>query len=137
MNYRKILLFVLAIFFSLFFVANENVANAQKDDFFKDVLYYKKPKSANSLSLLKTHYDYTNVARSITKGCKTDYDKVRAIYKWMCDNIEYDTSYKIHDADNCFDNRKGVCQAYCNLFYYMAKSIGIKVEIISGILKDC
>ena len=136
MNYRKILLFVLAIFFSLFFVANENVANAQKDDFFKDVLYYKKPKSANSLSLLKTHYDYTNVARSITKGCKTDYDKVRAIYKWMCDNIEYDTSYKIHDADNCFDNRKGVCQAYCNLFYYMAKSIGIKVEIISGISKD-
>ena len=86
--------------------------------------------------MLKTHYDYTNLSRSITKGCKTDYDKVRAIYKWMCDNIEYDTSYKIYDADNCFDNRKGVCQAYCNLFYNMAKSIGIKVEIISGISKD-
>lgn len=55
---------------------------------------------------------------------------------WLCNNIEYDTSYKIYHADECFDNKKGVCNAYSELFYYMANSIGIDSEIVSGYTRD-
>lgn len=136
MKYKKILTFVVVMFFSLFFKANENVVQCQEKHYYQNISYYKKPRIVNSLCLIPSHYDYTNLALYITQGCKTDYEKIRAIYKWMCDNIEYDTSYEIHDADNCYDEKKGVCQAYCNLFYYIAKSIGIRVEIIDGKSKD-
>lgn len=83
-----------------------------------------------------THYDYTEVARSITRGCTTKYDQVKAIYRWICANISYDTSYTIYTADECWDQRKGVCQAYSELFYRLAEPLGIEVRLISGTSKS-
>ena len=77
-----------------------------------------------------SHYDYSEVAKSITATCEDDYQKIRAIYKWICDNIAYDTSYSIYSADNCWDAKKGVCQAYCELFYQIAKAANVKAEIV-------
>ena len=96
--------------------------------------YFKKPNENNVVK--SSRYDYSLIAESITKDCITDYDKIKAIYLWLCNNIEYDTSYKIYHADECFDNKKGVCNAYSELFYYMAKSIGIDSEIVVGYTKD-
>lgn len=83
-----------------------------------------------------TRYNWTNVANTITQGCTNDYDRVKAIYRWMCANISYDTSYSIYHADECWDNKRGVCQAYSELFYYIAQAAGIRVDIISGRSKD-
>ena len=98
--------------------------------------YYKKPKNDEDIKVHESHYDFTTLAESITQDCNSDYEKIRAIYKWLCDNIEYDTDYRIYHADECYDERKGVCQAYCELFYYLAKSAGVKSEIISGNSRD-
>ena len=98
--------------------------------------YYKEPIDEKEMYVHESHYDYSEVSKSITSGCDNDYQKIRAIYKWICDNIEYDTSYSIHTADSCYDAKKGVCQAYCELFYQIAKACGVSSEIVSGKSKD-
>lgn len=79
-----------------------------------------------------TKYDWTNVANVIVKGCYMPYDKARAIYVWLAEHIQYDTSYTIHDADTAWKKGKGVCQAYCELFYRLGSALGMDVRIISG-----
>lgn len=79
-----------------------------------------------------TKYNWTNVANAIVKGCYMPYDKAKAIYLWLTDNIQYDTSYSIYDADTAWKKSKGVCQAYCELFYRIGSAAGLDVRIISG-----
>lgn len=79
-----------------------------------------------------TKYDWTNVASVIVNGCYMPYDKAKAIYIWLAEHIEYDTSHTIHDADTAWQKRKGVCQAYCELFYRIGKAAGLDVRIIAG-----
>ena len=83
-----------------------------------------------------TRYDYSQVARTLTQGCTTQLQQARAIYDWICENISYDTNYSIYTADGCWDNRKGVCQAYSELFYRLCEPLGIRCIIISGIAKQ-
>lgn len=133
---RKIAAFILLILTISTAFSQNNFNCYPENVYFKNVAYYKRPNYENNPFLMESHYDYINVALTLTANCTDDYERICAIYKWICDNIKYDTSYKIYDADNCFDNRKGVCQAYCNLFYHIAKSIGIRTEIIGGKSKD-
>lgn len=84
----------------------------------------------------ESRYDYSQAARSITANCATPKEKARAIYNWICANIVYDTSYTIYTADECWDHRRGVCQAYCDLFYQLGTSIGLDVRVINGKTKD-
>lgn len=79
-----------------------------------------------------TKYDWTNVASTIVKGCYMPYDKARAIYVWLVEHIQYDTSYTIYDADTAWKKSKGVCQAYCELFYRLGSALGMDVRIITG-----
>lgn len=83
-----------------------------------------------------TRYDYSQVSYSLTQGCTTQLQQARAIYDWMCENISYDTNYQIYTADECWDNRKGVCQAYSELFYRLCEPLGIRCIIINGITKQ-
>lgn len=79
-----------------------------------------------------TKYDYTQVAQQITAGCGSKYEQAHAIYRWLCDNISYDTSFSIYTADECWDNRRGVCQAYSELFYRIAEPLGLETRIVRG-----
>ena len=97
---------------------------------------YYKPVNEKGFFVHETHYDYSEVARTITSGCTTDYQKIQAIYRWICANISYDTSYTIRTADACIDARKGVCQGYCELFYQIAKAAGVTTEIVGGKSKN-
>ena len=84
----------------------------------------------------RTRYNYSRVAEQLTEGCATNLEKIEAIYNWLTANVAYDTSYSIHTADDCFDARKGVCQAYCELYYRIAEAAGLRVEIVRGITRD-
>ena len=68
----------------------------------------------------------------INRGGGTPYDKAKAVYLWIIENITYDTSYSIYDSDTAWKERKGVCQAYCELFYRIGTAAGLDVRIISG-----
>lgn len=115
----------------------DNVTESEDENDFRIVDeayidYYKEPIGEDGFYCSPTHYNYTDVAEYITSGCEDDYQRIRAIYQWLCENIEYDTSYSIYTADSCYDAKKGVCQAYSELFYQLAKAVGVKAEIISG-----
>ena len=99
-----------------------------------DALKDFKPRRETVLSRLRT--DFRNEVATIIGEANTVEDKARAIYNWICENIAYDTTKQIHDAETCYKTRRGVCQAYCELFCYMAETVGLTADIIFGKTKD-
>ena len=99
-----------------------------------DALKDFKPRREMALSRLRT--DFRNEVVTIIGDANTIEDKARSIYNWICDNIAYDTTKQIHDAETCYKTRRGVSQAYCELFCYMAETVGLTADIISGKTKD-
>ncbi len=74
----------------------------------------------------------------ITKGM-TDYQKIRAIYDYLCENIVYDyvnvgnTEYKLqYTAYAALIQGTSVCQGYANLFYRMILEEDIDTRGIPG-----
>lgn len=80
--------------------------------------------------------DYHQCAQEIVEGAQTPIDKIRKIYDWLCDNIKYDTTKTIHDADTAWEQKRGVCQAYCELFCVLGESVGLTIEVICGKSKN-
>ena len=99
-----------------------------------DALKDFKPRREAVLYRLRT--DFRDEVATIIGDANTVEDKARAIYNWICDNIVYDTTKQIHDAETCYKTRRGVCQAYCELFCYMAETVGLTADIIFGKTKD-
>lgn len=95
-----------------------------------DALKDFKPRRDAELSRLRT--DVTAETAAIVKGAESVEEKAKAIYDWICDNIAYDTTKQIHDAETCYRTRRGVCQAYSELFCYMAEAMGLTADIITG-----
>lgn len=91
---------------------------------------------SSQFTVSPTRYDYSKLSRQITAGCTTKMEQAKAIYRWLADNIAYDTSYSIYNADDCFDNKRGVCQAYCELFYRIAEPLALETIIVTGKTKD-
>lgn len=83
-----------------------------------------------------TMYDWKPMAEEITQGADDTRERLEMIYRWICGNIDYDTTSSIYNADGTWDNRKGVCQGYCELFYRLAEALGIESVIITGETKD-
>ena len=83
-----------------------------------------------------TDYDYSEMAQQITAGATTKYEQAELIYRWLCDNIEYDVEYRYYTADETRENRKGVCHGYCELFYRLGEAIGLECKIIPGFSKN-
>lgn len=80
--------------------------------------------------------DYYPIATQITANASTKMQKVKAIYDWLCKNIAYDTDYEIYHADECYRQRKGVCQAYCELMQCMCREVGVECIIVVGTAKQ-
>lgn len=74
-------------------------------------------------------------AAAITAGCKTPYEKAKAIYRWECANLDYDFGMTIRSAGECWDQRKGVCEAISGLYYKLACFSGVDATILSGVGK--
>lgn len=70
---------------------------------------------------------------------KTDYQKVKAIYDYICSNVTYDyknlndDTYTLkYTAYAALINKTSVCQGYASLFYRMALDAGVDARVISG-----
>ena len=83
-----------------------------------------------------TKYDWSQMAQQIAGDKTTKYEQAYTIYRWLCDNISYDTTYSIYDADTAYEQKRGVCQAYCEMFYRLGEPLGLQVHVISGKSKD-
>lgn len=68
-----------------------------------------------------------------------DYEKVCSIYDYICNHVTYDydhlndDSYKLQfTAYAALVQGKAVCQGYANLFYRLAKEVGLSPRIVRG-----
>lgn len=84
----------------------------------------------------ETRYDFSDVTLRIIDGAHTPTEVARKIYQWICEHIAYDTDYLYYTADECWENKRGVCQGYCELYYHMGKAVGLETNIITGYSKD-
>lgn len=80
-------------------------------------------------------------AKELAKGCKTQGDIVRSIYRWMQKNITYDTAKArklaggtgyIPNPDSTLKSKKGICFDYSSLAAAMFRSLGIPCKIMTG-----
>ena len=70
---------------------------------------------------------------------QSEYEKIFAVYKYMCSNITYDfdnlenKEYKLkHTAYAALVNKTAVCQGYAVLFYRLMLELGIDARYIAG-----
>jgi hypothetical protein len=78
------------------------------------------------------------LAAYLIQPAKNDFEKTRAIYRWITQNISYDFSayltkdYGSTRAVDVLTSRSSVCEGYSGLFQALAKSAGLEVVTISG-----
>ena len=70
----------------------------------------------------------------------TDYEKVCAVYDYICANITYDydnlndSTYKLkYTAYAALVNKTAVCQGYAVLLYRLLMELGVDIRVITGI----
>ena len=80
--------------------------------------------------------DYSELAQTITKGCNTPYDKCKAIYQWIGENITFDANSIGNQADMCYNAKRGTSNGFCDLFYHIANSVGVQSSLVQGNYKD-
>jgi hypothetical protein len=79
-----------------------------------------------------------SLARQITAGASTDYEKLCAIYDWVTHNIAYDVEKAGNmeaygsGAEYLLEKRKGVCHDYADLTRALLKAVGIKATYEKG-----
>lgn len=68
----------------------------------------------------------------------SDYEKVKAIYDYLCENVTYDTEGLIYNnkviytAYSALVRKRAVCQGYASLFYRLALELGVDARLIAG-----
>lgn len=68
---------------------------------------------------------------------KSDFEKAKAVYDWICENVTYD--YQSSEADvlkntayQALTKGTAQCEGYSNLFYRMMKDLGVETRLIAG-----
>lgn len=74
-----------------------------------------------------------NALESLKLQEKTDYQKIKLIHNYICDNVDYDYTYSKYSAYDALCTGTAVCQGYAVLFYRMCKEAGLSVRVIPGI----
>lgn len=75
-------------------------------------------------------------AEEITKGAETNYDKARAIYDWIYENMERDNEVKgCGQGDICtlLDTKAGKCTDINSVFVGLCRACGIPAREVFGI----
>lgn len=98
-----------------------------------------------SIQLINWNNDMNAIkkAKEITKYCKNDEEKVRVIYNYVVNNIDYDYNKArtvkkgyIPCIDEIIKNSKGICYDYSALFAGMLRSVGVPTKLIMGYKND-
>ncbi|KAL3887036.1 hypothetical protein ACJMK2_027047 [Sinanodonta woodiana] len=80
----------------------------------------------------------SELANYLVKPAKTNLEKVRAFYRWITENIRYDTDEFFHgkisscEPSYVLKTGKSVCQGYADLFTAFCREVNIPAKTISG-----
>lgn len=86
----------------------------------------------------KRVHDVKTIAQSITQGARTELERLRAVWVWLCHNIEYDVSgflgrsEKLSSLEEVIAAGRGVCCGYSNLCSEMCREVGIECQEVPG-----
>ncbi|XP_068608077.1 kyphoscoliosis peptidase [Brachionichthys hirsutus] len=89
----------------------------------------------------KCVYDVKVIAQRITQGARNELERLRAIWVWLCHNIEYDVSgylghtEKLISPEEVIAAGRGVCCSYSNLCTEMCRQMGIECHEVPGYSK--
>ncbi|NWI91831.1 KY peptidase, partial [Pitta sordida] len=78
------------------------------------------------------------LVQALLKQARTDLEKVRAIWMWICHHIEYDIvgyhnkSQRVIQPEDVLQMGKSVCEGYAKLFEQMCSVAGIQCQRLSG-----
>jgi len=79
------------------------------------------------------------LARRLTDGLPTDYDKAVAIERWLESNLSY--TLELRDPGRTepvhfflFDRKKGHCEYFASAFVILARSVGVPARNVNGFL---
>lgn len=84
---------------------------------------------------------YETLAGYLVSPAKNDGEKVRVIFRWITQNISYDTkgffsgTLSASSAKNALKEKKAGCDGYAGLFEQLAKVSNLEVVKISGFAK--
>ena len=97
--------------------------------------YYTDTTQEYAVDTFVTEFKNSTAIQSATD----DYEKVKAIYDWLCTNVVYDYTnlnspeYMLkHTAYAAAINHTAVCQGYAVIFYRLALECGIDARVIAG-----
>jgi transglutaminase-like putative cysteine protease len=85
--------------------------------------------------------DVTTLAHALTDGLPTEAEKLRAIYRWVTGNVEYDVAAlgrfgralgAAQTPSSVLRNRKAVCDGFTLLIGNLALKAGLKAEFVEG-----
>ena len=85
----------------------------------------------------------SEVLSSLNLGGKSDYEKIRTIYQYVCEHVDYDYSttaetengemdYGKYTAYNALVKGSAVCQGYSSLLYRLFWEAGVQGRVITG-----
>ena len=89
-----------------------------------------------------TLWDMSTVelADEICDDCDTDEEKVKAIYKWMIHDFEYDYEcepiVQYFNVRKTLSTRKGICYDFSHLFAALCRSQNIPCYVVDGDKRD-
>lgn len=98
-----------------------------------------KYRSADSVAQSLKAADYTDIKKltfALTKDLHTPTEKLRSIYRWVAENINYDPLYRNAKPKQVLKKGSAVCFGYSNLFAEMCKNAGLQCEVILGFSKN-
>jgi hypothetical protein len=81
------------------------------------------------------------LAAYLVRPARTDEEKARAIFRWIAENIAYDTQslaaggVRAADPEDAFRTRTAMCSGYAELFGNLAREAGLEAEIVNGFAK--
>ena len=80
------------------------------------------------------------LADEICAGCDTDEEKVKAIYKWMIHDFEYDYEcepiVQYFNVRKTLSTQKGICYDFSHLYAALCRSQNIPCYVVDGDKRD-
>jgi transglutaminase/protease-like cytokinesis protein 3 len=93
----------------------------------------------DSVALAIGKYQFNTIeslSAYINKNFTTDHERLRAIFIWITNNIEYSYSHLHADEEAVFRTKKAVCNGYSILLKQLCDNSNIKCRVITGWAKD-
>ncbi|HZK25317.1 MAG TPA: transglutaminase domain-containing protein [Oscillospiraceae bacterium] len=81
-----------------------------------------------------TNGKIVSLANQLTSGLTADWDKARAITRWVATNISYNASAANRNSGalTALNSRTGVCEDYAKLSAALARAAGIPARVVYG-----